>query len=77
MFYNMLKAEERRSPLSIMVDILRMSIRGAMKTEIVNRSKMNSRLLRIYLKHLVKEGRLKKKGDIYVTTKKGLAFIEA
>lgn len=72
---------ERRSTVKLMIDILKITSNGALKTEIVYKANLNFKQAQKYLDFLLSKGlitvnvsfRGKKK---YQTTKKGKAFIK-
>lgn len=62
--------------MDITAAILRMSEKGSRKTHIMYGAKLSYKLLLDYLASLTSEGLLRKEGDLYVTTEKGLEFLE-
>jgi predicted transcriptional regulator len=70
----------RRSEMSILANILRTAREGAKKTKILYEVNLSGRQLKNYLNYLVNSGCLEekpapKKGNLYVTTKKGRVFL--
>jgi predicted transcriptional regulator len=67
--------KKRRTKFDIMVDILEVSRRGALKTQIVYRANMNYNRIGRYLKILEQNGLLEYSDAGYTTTKKGEEFL--
>ena len=65
----------RRGSLEIAVEILKVALEGATKTQIMYGANLSYTSLRRYLKLLEGIGLLENKGRIYRTTDKGLRFL--
>lgn len=67
----------RRNDLDICADILRVTRSGAKKTQIVYKANLNFKILKKYLRRLVKKGLLQlAEGRHYITTRRGVQFLE-
>ncbi len=67
----------RRNNLDICADILRTARVGAKKTRIVYQANLNFKIVEKYLRNLISKGYLEPDGDgVYVTTSKGIGFIQ-
>jgi len=72
----------RRNKLDIFADILKVALKGALKTHIVGKANLNFRLIPPYLKTLIDRGLLSKTREpfksryMYRTTPKGVEFLE-
>ncbi len=66
----------RRTNSQIFTEILKICVNGARKTRIVYQANINSRMAKLYLDDLMKNGFIEAKRDgsrtIYITTSKGL-----
>ena len=70
---------ERRGAVKIIVDILEIALKGAMKTEIVYKANLNFKIVQKYLDFLIKKGLMSvssNKRKKYKTTEKGREFIK-
>jgi predicted transcriptional regulator len=70
---------EKRSAVNLMVDILKIALKGAGKTEIVYKANLNFKQVRKYLDFLLEKGLIavsSNKRKKYRTTEKGKAFIK-
>lgn len=70
---------ERRGTVKIIVDILEIALKGAMKTEIVYKANLNFKIVQKYLDFLIKKGLMSvssNKRKKYKTTEKGREFIK-
>ena len=67
--------KKRRTKFETMVDILRVSRQGALKTQIVYRANLNYNRVDRYLRFLERNGLLEREGSGYITTEKGEAFL--
>jgi predicted transcriptional regulator len=65
-----------RNDLDICARILEVSRMGARKTQIVYQSNLNFRMVKKYLKRLIEGGLLQAGDRFYITTAKGLRFLE-
>jgi len=66
----------RRGSLEIAVEILKVALEGATKTQIMYGANLSYSSLRRYLELLEGIGLLENKGRVYRTTDKGLRFLE-
>jgi predicted transcriptional regulator len=72
----------RRNKLDIFADILKVALKGALKTHIVGKANLNFRLIPPYLKTLIDRGLLSRTREpfksryIYRTTPEGVEFLE-
>jgi predicted transcriptional regulator len=71
------KSTKRRVRHDIVVGILEAARHGELKTRIMNKVNLNFKQIEYYLNHLLSKNFIKKEGEIYKTTKKGLDVIEA
>ena len=67
---------EKRNNLDIVAEILRVSLEGAKKTWIVYKANLNFRIVDRYLKQLIEKGLIKKSSGIYITSERGLEFLD-
>jgi predicted transcriptional regulator len=67
--------KKRRTRFEIMVDILSVSRKGALKTQIVYKANLNYNRVDRYLAYLERNGLLENRDSIYATTKKGEEFL--
>ncbi len=66
----------RRNNLDICSDILRVARGGANKTRIVYQANLNFQIVKKYLNRLIDNGFLRPSEDVFITTPKGVQFIE-
>jgi len=66
----------RRNNLDICSDILRTARGGANKTRIVYQANLNFKIAKDYLRRLIDRGLLRPSDNIFITTPKGVQFIE-
>jgi len=66
----------RRNNLDICADILRAARGGANKTRIVYQANLNFNIVKDYLKRLIDKGLLQTSENGFITTPKGVHFIE-
>ena len=66
----------RRNNLDICSDILRVARGGANKTRIVYQANLNFQIVKKYLNRLVDGGLLRPSENMFITTPKGVQFIE-
>ena len=68
----------RRNDLDICSDILQVAKSGAKKTHIVYQANLNFNIVKKYLNRLISNGMLdsNEEGRLFVTTTRGLGFIE-
>jgi predicted transcriptional regulator len=66
----------RRSNIDICADILKVARGGANKTRIVYQANLNFKLVKDYLRRLVDRGLIEASERLFVTTPKGVQFIE-
>lgn len=67
--------KNRRTRFEIMVDILTVARKGALKTQIVYRANLNYNRVDKYLSFLERNGLLENHDAIYATTAKGEEFL--
>ena len=70
-----LRFKERRGKLEIIADILLVAMKGAKKTEMVYKAKINFRRIEKYLSYLVENGLIEHTNGKYKTTEKGKEFL--
>ncbi len=58
------------------MEILKAALEGAKKTHIVYNANLNFDMVNRYLQMLEEQGLIERKGNLYVTTKKGKEFQE-
>ncbi|WP_340820820.1 winged helix-turn-helix domain-containing protein [Methanolobus sp. WCC4] len=66
----------RRSRLDITLDILKITLEGAKKTQIVYGANLNSSIANKYITILAEKQLIEHKGDVFVTTDKGRQYRE-
>ena len=66
----------RRNNLDICTDILLTARGGVNKTRIVYQANLNFKIAKDYLRRLIDRGHLQKSDNIFITTPKGVQFIE-
>jgi predicted transcriptional regulator len=66
----------RRSRIDITVDILKVAMNGAKKTQIVYQANLNHNLAKKYITLLTEQDLIKQQEDIFLTTEKGRAYQE-
>ncbi len=66
----------RRGELDILADILEAAEGGTKKTQIVYRANLNFSVVKRYLRKLLETGFIRIEGRFYVTTEKGLEFLD-
>ena len=66
----------RRSRIDITVDILKVAMNGAKKTQIVYQANLNHNLAKKYIVLLTEQDLIKQQEGIFVTTEKGRAYQE-
>lgn len=66
----------RRNNLDICADILRVARGGVNKTRIVYQANLNFNIIKDYLRRLIDRGLLQTSENIFITTPKGVDFIE-
>ncbi len=71
------KSTRRRVRHDIVIGILETAQHGKLKTHIMKEVELNFRQLQYYLNQLLSKNFIKKEGNIYRTTEKGLDVIEA
>ncbi len=71
------KPTRRRIRHDIIIGILEVSQHGKLKTHIMKEVKLNFRQIQYYLSQLLSKNFIKKEGNFYRTTEKGLDIIEA
>jgi len=71
------KPTRRRVRHDIIVEILETARRGESKTRIMRKARLNYEQLEYYLNQLSSKNFIKREDKNYITTKKGLAAIEA
>ncbi|MDH5419645.1 MAG: winged helix-turn-helix domain-containing protein [Candidatus Bathyarchaeota archaeon] len=71
------KSTRRRVRHDIIIGILETARHGKLKTHIMKEVKLNFRQLQYYLNQLLSKNFIRKEGNIYRTTEKGLDVIEA
>jgi predicted transcriptional regulator len=71
---------KRRDRLAIIAGILESAMEGSIKTQIMYKANLSYEQLSEYFKFLVQAGLLEKRGctgkEVYVTTPKGLEFLQ-
>lgn len=71
------KSTRRRVRHDIVIGILEIARHGKLKTHIMKEVKLNFRQIKYYLSQLLSKNFIKKEGNFYRTTEKGLDVIEA
>ena len=71
------KPARRRVRHNIIIEILETARHGELKSHIMNKVNLSFKQLEYYLNHLSSKNFIKKEGDLYRTTEKGLGVIEA
>jgi len=66
----------KRSRFEIIMDILKICMGGARKTEIVYRGNLNFKMLKKYLAELQKCGFIEERDGLFYTTDNGRLFLE-
>ncbi|MDF1534051.1 MAG: winged helix-turn-helix domain-containing protein [Methanosarcinaceae archaeon] len=66
----------RRSKIDITVDILKVTMNGAKKTQIVYQANLNHNLAKKYIVLLTNQDLIKQQENIFVTTEKGRTYQE-
>jgi predicted transcriptional regulator len=66
----------KRSETDIAVDILRVAMNGAKKTQIVYEANLNFNITQKYLKKLNEKELIRNENGIFITTDKGKVFHE-
>ena len=66
----------RRSRIDIIIDVLEVAKMGVNKTNIVYKSNLNFKLADKYLELLQKHGLVENMVDKYITTDKGMIFLQ-
>ena len=66
----------RRSRIDITVDILKVAMNGAKKTQIVYQANLNHNLAKKYIVLLTEQDLIKHQEGIFTTTEKGRAYQE-
>jgi predicted transcriptional regulator len=65
-----------RSRLDIMADVIKITITGAKKTQIMFKANLSYKLLQIYMRTLLDEGLISQSDGKYVATDRGKEFLE-
>jgi len=65
-----------RSRLDIMADVIKITMTGAKKTQIMFKANLSYKLLQIYMRALLEEGLISESNGRYVTTDRGKDFLE-
>ncbi len=71
------KPTRRRARHDIIIGILETARHGELKTHIMKKVNLSFKQLEYYLNHLLSKNFIKKEGNFYRTTEKGLDVIEA
>ena len=66
----------RRSRIDITVDILKVAMNGAKKTQIVYQANLNHNLAKKYITLLTEQDLIKQQEGLFLTTEKGRAYQE-
>jgi len=77
MKYRSKKPKRRRVRHDIIMEILEAARQGALKTHIMNEVNLSFKQTEYYLNNLLSKNFIKKEGNVYRTTEKGLDIIEA
>lgn len=76
-----MKTKKRRHKLDIYADILKVTLKGDLKTHIVGKANLNFRIIPPYLKTLIERGLMSKTRELfesrymYRTTPSGVEFL--
>jgi len=66
----------RRTNLDIIADILFLCLKDRTKTSVLHKPNLNSSRLKANLNALTMQGLIAKKADRYITSEKGLCFLQ-
>jgi predicted transcriptional regulator len=77
MEYRSKKPTRRRARHDIIIGILETTRYGELKSHIMNKVNLSGKRLEYYLNHLLSKNFIRKEGNFYRTTEKGLDVVEA